>query len=158
MRILVASDKFKGSLTGREACEAIATGLARGLGDVAECGLLPVADGGEGMARAILDAKGGRWIEAAVSDPLGRPVTAGYALIDGGDTAVMEMAEASGLWRVAENQRDPWRASTFGTGELMRHAAGTGAKRILLGIGGSATNDGGSGMAQALGFRFLDAA
>lgn len=157
LRILVASDKFKGSLTGPEACAAIADGLRDALGSAAvEIRSLPVADGGEGMARAITEARGGQWIESQASDPLGRPVTAGYGWIESDRTAVIEMAEASGLWRLSAEERDPWRASTRGTGDLIRHAIGRGAHRLLLGIGGSSTNDGGTGMAEALGFRFLD--
>ncbi|MCB1085955.1 MAG: glycerate kinase [Verrucomicrobiae bacterium] len=157
LRLLVASDKFKGSMSGAEACQAIADGVIETLGfDRVNVRILPIADGGEGMAKGITEAKEGHWVEAIASDPLGRPVTAGYGVIDGGETAVIEMAEASGLWRVAEPERDPWRSSTGGTGELMRHAMEGGARRILLGIGGSSTNDGGVGMAEALGFRFLD--
>ncbi|MBL9151177.1 MAG: glycerate kinase [Verrucomicrobiales bacterium] len=158
LRLLVATDKFKGSLTGPEACSAIATGLRDGLGARAvKIRELPIADGGEGMARAITLATGGQWITTDVTDPLGRRVEAGYGWIDSSRTAVIEMAEPSGLWRVSPDERDPWRASTRGTGELMRHAIEVGAQRLLLGIGGSATNDGGTGMAAALGVRFLDA-
>lgn len=161
LRILVASDKFKGTLSGPEACAAIAGGLRDALGDSVELHLCPVADGGEGMARGITEARQGEWMTTTVADPLGRPVRAGYGIINGPAAervAVIEMAEASGLWRVAENERDPWRASTRGTGELIRAAIDQGADRILLGIGGSATNDGGTGLAAALGFRFLDSA
>ncbi|MCB1231491.1 MAG: glycerate kinase, partial [Verrucomicrobiae bacterium] len=158
LRLLVAADKFKGSLSGPEACQAIAEGLKEALGDRVEINTAPVADGGEGMARGITEARGGEWQVVTVLDPLGRPVEAGFGLIEGdsGETVgVIEMAEASGLWRLADSERDPWRASTFGTGELMRAAITRGADRLLLGIGGSATNDGGSGMAAALGFQFL---
>jgi glycerate kinase len=157
MRVLVASDKYKGSLSGMEACEAIAAGLAAGFGEGIECRLLPVADGGEGMSRAITEAMSGEWVECDTRDPLGRPVTAGYGLVDGSAVAAIEMAEASGLWRVNDADRDPWTASTFGTGQMIRHAMSRGADRILLGIGGSATDDGGTGMARALGFVFRDA-
>ncbi len=159
-RILVAADKFKGTLSGPEACAAIADGLEDALGDRIEVATAPVADGGEGMARSITEAHGGEWIPLTVSDPLGRPVEAGYGFFhdeSGLRFGVVEMAEASGLWRVEEKERDPWRASTFGTGELMRAAIEKGADRLLLGIGGSATNDGGSGMALALGFHFFSA-
>jgi glycerate kinase len=159
LRLLVASDKYKGSLSGPEACAAIAAGMREALGaESVEIRQLPVADGGEGMARSITEAKGGEWIKERVDDPLGRPVLAGYGLFDdgGGPTAVMEMAEASGLWRLSPAERDPWRATTRGTGQLMRRAIESGAGRILLGIGGSATNDGGVGLAEALGVAFLD--
>ncbi len=154
-KILIATDKFKGSMTAREACLAIARGLAR-LDPNIETHICPVADGGEGMSRALTDAAGGEWIETTVSDPLGSPVVAGYGWIAETQTAAIEMAEASGLWRVGDQQNDPWRASTYGTGEMIGHAIKQGAEHILLGIGGSATNDGGTGMAQALGYRFLD--
>jgi len=158
MKILVASDKFKGSLTAAEACSSIAAGLREGIkGSGHEIRELPVADGGDGMARTLTSASGGRWIEASVTGPLGDKVIAGYGLIDGGKTAVIEMAEASGLALLGTGPKDPLRSSTFGTGELILHALSAGASEVLLGIGGSATNDGGTGMALALGYRFLDA-
>ena len=162
IRLLIASDKFKGSLSGPETCAAIADGFRDALGDSVEISIAPIADGGEGMARGITEARGGEWVTATVADPLGRPVESGFGLItddvNGQRIGVIEMAEASGLWRLASDELDPWRASTFGTGELMRQAIEQhGATRLLLGIGGSATNDGGTGMALALGFRFLDA-
>lgn len=158
MKILVASDKFKGSLTAREACEAIRDGLEETPGGDAEIQLLPVADGGDGMARSMLASMGGIWKGAVVSDAMGHPVLGGYALVgEERDMAVIEMAEASGLWRMDEGELDPWRASTFGTGELIKEAVKQGVKRILLGIGGSATNDAGTGMAQELGYIFQDA-
>ncbi len=161
MKILVACDKFKGSLTAPEACEALAAGLREGLADqVPEIRLLPIADGGDGIAATLLAAAGGEWVETEAAGPLGAPVRAGYALLaedGGGRTAVIEMAQASGLALLGEGAKDPLRASTFGTGQLVRHAAETGASEILLGIGGSATNDGGTGLAEALGFRFEDA-
>jgi len=156
MRILVASDKFKGSLTALEACEAIREGLCEALGESTGISVLPVADGGDGMSRAIVDAKQGEWRTATVSGPLGEPVEAGYGTIDGCRCAVIEMAEASGLWRIGTREKDPWSASTFGTGQLIAQAVNEGAGSVLLGIGGSATNDGGSGLARALGFGFLD--
>lgn len=172
MRILIAPDKFKGSLSGAEAAHALAEGFRAGFGGddlpgglQTEC--LPVADGGEGTAEALRDALGGRWVERTVADPLGRPVAARYALVEpaaagrGGEgtLAVVEMSLASGFGLVRGEERDLRRANTFGTGELIRHAlAESGARRVLVGIGGSATNDGGVGMAAALGWRFLDAA
>ena len=158
LRILVVSDKFKDSLSAPEACAAIARGLARRWPEavIEEC---PIADGGEGFTAALDGPLCGRWIEAPCHDALGRPIQAGYLVADraGGAVAVMEMAAASGLWRIAAHERDILRANTFGTGELMRHAAQREqVQRIILGIGGSATNDGGAGMAAALGVRFLD--
>ena len=157
-RILVASDKFKGSLSAPAACAAIARGLARRWPDavIEEC---PIADGGEGFAAALEEPLGGRWVEAPCHDALARPILARYLVAEcaGGAVAVMEMAAASGLWRIAAHERDILRANTVGTGELMRHAAQREqVQRIILGIGGSATNDGGAGMAAALGVRFLD--
>lgn len=157
MRVLIAVDKFKGSLTAGEVAAAVAAGLRR-WGFAGEIDLCPIADGGEGTTEALVGALGGRWIEAAAQDALGRPLTARYGLVstDRGTLAVMEMSAVSGLALVADLPPDPRAASTFGTGLLLRDAAGQGAARILIGIGGSATNDGGMGMAQALGLRFLD--
>ena len=158
-RILIACDKFKGSLTAPEACAAIARGLRRRFPNTT-IHQHPIADGGEGFAAAVAQTLGGNWVEAPVHDALGRPVTARYfvARTADGPLAVMEMAEACGLWRIAPEERDILRASTFGTGEMIRHAVEhAAARRIILGIGGSATNDGGAGMAAALGVRFLDA-
>ena len=159
MRILVSPDKFKGSLSAGDAASAIAEGWGT-IFPQADFHLLPIADGGEGTAEIVCAARNGEWVDAKVPDPLGRPVKARYAMIDGpeGRTAVMEMSEASGLWRLKSEERDPWRATTRGTGELMAHAIGESrATRLIIGIGGSATNDGGVGMAAALGHRFLDA-
>lgn len=155
MRILIAPDKFKGTLSGAQAATAIAAAL-----DGHEVTILPVADGGEGTARAIGDSLGGRWVEVEVSGPLGAPVRAGFSLVvdeTGGGLAVMEMSQASGLALLDAGELDPWAASTRGTGELLLAARECGVDRILIGIGGSATNDGGAGMAAALGFLFLDA-
>ena len=158
-RIFVASDKFKGSLSGAEACAALARGLARRFpGAVIET--CPIADGGEGFAKALAGPLGGRWVELVADDALGRPVEVRYLMAEApdGPLAVMEMAEASGLWRIAPEERNILRARTTGTGQMMRHAIEhSGARRIILGIGGSATNDGGAGLASALGVRFLDA-
>jgi glycerate kinase len=155
VRILVAPDKFKGSLGAAEAAQAIGAGLRDVLRD-AQVTCLPIADGGEGTADVICSAVGGEWHSCTVHDPLGRLVRARYCTIGDGATAVMEMSEASGLWRLAPHERDPLRASTFGTGEMLLDAARRGVREIIIGLGGSATNDGGFGMARALGFRFLD--
>ncbi|MCB1207250.1 MAG: glycerate kinase [Verrucomicrobiae bacterium] len=157
MNILIASDKFKGSLTASEACEAIATGIRAEAGDSTHSiRCLPIADGGDGLAETLLSACGGVWVEKTVSGPLGDPVRSGYALIDNGRTAVIEMAKASGLALLGNRPNDPRRASTKGTGELIADAMRHGVDEIVLGIGGSATNDGGAGLAEALGFRFED--
>lgn len=153
MRILIAPDKFKGSMSAREAANAIRDGLKDGW----EATCLPIADGGEGTSEALTDALSGEWIRCSAQDPLGREVDCGYGLVSGPPkTAILEMSQASGLWRLGPDELDPWQASTFGTGELIRDAIQRGAERILLGLGGSATNDGGSGMAKALGVRYLD--
>ena len=157
MRILLSLDKFKGSLTAKQASDAVARGLARA-GVRADIELCPIADGGEGFTEAVITALGGEWQEAPVHDARGRDITARYGLIvRGGEReAVMEMSAASGLALVGDLPLDPYAASTRGTGELMLHAIERGAERILIGIGGSATNDGGSGMATVLGYQFLD--
>lgn len=154
MRILIAPDKFKGSLSAREVAENIAIGL-RGVLLDAIIETLPVADGGEGTAEAIGDACGGKWVQCAAHDGLGRSIEAQYVWLPDRATAVMEMSAAAGLWRIAPKERDVLKADTFGVGEMMKDAAARSAKEILLGLGGSATNDGGFGMARALGFRFL---
>ncbi|MFL6595973.1 MAG: glycerate kinase [Chthoniobacterales bacterium] len=155
MRILVAPDKFKHSLSATDVAENIAAGLRDILPD-AQITCMPIADGGEGTARAICDAARGQPLACEVRDPLGRIVTAHYCTIENGATAVMEMSEASGLWRLASEERDPLRASTYGTGEMLLDAARRGVREIIIGLGGSGTNDGGFGMARALGFRFFD--
>jgi glycerate kinase len=149
MKVLIACDKFKGSLSATEAAEAIARGLGRGF-EIEQC---PIADGGEGFVDAMQIAMGGEERKCSSVDALGREISARYALC--GDTAVIEMAHASGLWRIAEDERDIMRASTIGTGLLIRDALTQGVSKILLGLGGSATNDGGAGMASELGWRFL---
>ena len=161
MRVLVAPDKFKGSLSAQEAAAAIAEGWRAGSPSSLdlEFSCRPVADGGEGTAEVICEALGGSWVSCTVRDPLGRPVAAKYALISQGAvrTAVLDMSEASGLWRVAPDERRVERQSTYGTGEMLAHALRcSGADRVVIGLGGSATNDGGMGLAAALGFRFLD--
>ena len=157
MRILLALDKFKGSLTARQASEAIARGLRRASVQ-AEIELCPIADGGEGFTEAVHTALGGEWVELLVHDAQGREAKASYALITrhGKCEAVMEMSAASGLAMVSDLPLNPYAASTRGTGEMMLHALENRAERILIGIGGSATNDGGSGMATMLGYQFLD--
>jgi len=153
VRILIAPDKFKGALNAREVAENIAKGLRDALPD-ARIDIVPMADGGEGTAEAICEARGGSWLKCKAHDPLGREIEARYAWIEDGQLAVMEMSEAAGMRRLSESERDPVRATTFGVGEMILDAAGRGANEIIIGLGGSATNDGGFGMARALGFRF----
>ncbi|MFD6415667.1 glycerate kinase [Streptomyces sp. NPDC060194] len=152
-RVLIAADKFKGSLTAVEVAERVTAGLRR-LAPEYEVAAVPVADGGDGTVAAAL-AAGFERREARVTGPLGETVTAAFALRD--DTAVVEMAEASGLQHLPEGVFAPLTATTYGTGELLRAAVDAGARTIVFGVGGSATNDGGAGMLAALGARFTDA-
>jgi glycerate 2-kinase len=153
MRILIAPDKFKGSLNAQEVAENIAKGLRDALPDI-RIDIVPMADGGEGTAKAICDARNGSCLKCKAHDPLGREIDARYGWIENGKLAVMEMSEAAGMRRLSESERDPVRATTFGVGEMILGAASRGANEIIIGLGGSATNDGGFGMARALGFRF----
>lgn len=156
MRIVVAPQGFKGSLDAPDVAQAIARGVRQVFPD-AEITLLPVADGGEGTVRALVEASGGKTITTRVLGPLERPVNATWGLLGDGQTGVIEMAAASGLPLIERHERDPMRTTTYGTGELISHALDHGVRRLLIGIGGSATNDGGAGMAQALGVGLLDA-
>ncbi|MER7496522.1 glycerate kinase [Streptomyces pharetrae] len=151
-RVLIAADKFKGSLTAVQVAERVTAGLRRVVPDL-EVEAMPVADGGDGTVAAAV-AAGFERREVKVAGPLGDEVTAAYALR--GDTAVVEMAEASGLQRLPEGVFAPLTASTYGSGELLRAALDAGARTIVFGVGGSATTDGGAGMLAALGARFLD--
>ncbi|MGH2685195.1 MAG: glycerate kinase, partial [Actinomycetota bacterium] len=159
MRVVVAPDKFKGTLTAPQAARAMASGWRRAdrRADVRE---IPVADGGEGTLEVLLEALGGRRERVRVRGPLGDPVEAAYGLVptSEGELGVVEMAGASGLGLIAPDRRDPLRASTHGTGELILAAARHHPRRILVCIGGSATSDAGAGMAQALGVRLQDEA
>jgi glycerate kinase len=155
MRIVIAPNAFKGSLTAFEAAEAIAEGIRAALPD-AEMVLVPIADGGDGTVDALVAATRGERRTLRVRGPLGDPVDAEYGLIDGGSTAVIEMAKAAGLALVPPGKRDPRITTTYGVGELLQRAYDEGARRFIVGIGGSATNDGGAGMAQALGYHLLD--
>ena len=156
-RIIAAFDSFKGSLSSREAGEAFRRGFMAERPD-AEVEVLAIADGGEGMAEAISEGVGGEMVSVVVSDPLGRKIEARYALINGGATAVIAMSSASGLTLLKPEERNPLIASTFGTGELIVDALERGCREIIMGLGGSATNDCGVGMLRALGYRFYDAA
>ncbi|MDH0893112.1 MULTISPECIES: glycerate kinase [unclassified Pseudomonas] len=156
MKVVIAPDSFKESLSAPEVAAAIARGWHQVFAD-ADILLRPMADGGEGTVDAVLAATGGERRECQVRDPMGGPVSAHWGWLGGEGGAVLEVAAASGLHRVPKAQRDATRASSYGTGELIRAALDAGARRIILGLGGSATNDGGAGLLQALGVRFLDA-
>ena len=156
MRIVVAPNAFKGSLTAFEAARAMAKGIRRVFPE-ADVRSVPLADGGDGTLRVLTSALGGTLRTLRVTGPLGRPVQARYGVSRDGRTAVIEMAEAAGLGLVEPGRRNPMLSTTKGVGELIRHAADMGCKRILVGLGGSATTDGGLGMAAGLGYRVLDA-
>lgn len=159
MKFVIAPDSFKGCMTAKQACAAIRDGLLRVFPD-AEYVMVPMADGGEGTVRSLVDATHGRICSAQVLDPLQRETVAEYGILgnanDSGLTAIIEMSAASGIQFVDEHTRNPLVATTYGTGQLMKHALDDGVRTIILGVGGSATNDGGAGMAEALGVRFLD--
>ncbi|MEX0992719.1 MAG: glycerate kinase [Solirubrobacterales bacterium] len=153
--VLVAPDKFKGTLPAGEVAVAIGRGLmSAGLEPVE---LQPIADGGEGSMDMLVHARDGDTLPAQVTDPLGRPVTAAFGLLDGGKSAIVEVAQASGLWRLAPEERDALAASTRGTGELIAAAIDAGARVLIVAAGGSATTDGGRGALEALGARFTEA-
>lgn len=157
LRIVISPQAFKHSIGATEAALAIQRGILQAAPD-AETILIPVADGGDGTLAALIDTTGGSYREATVMGPLGDPSPARWGVMGDGETAVIEMALASGLALISDDRRDPRRATTQGTGELMRAALDEGYRRIIVGLGGSATNDGGTGMATAVGARFLDAA
>src|ERR1700680_3180494 len=150
MRIVIAPQSLKGSLTAAQAGRAIAQG-AQAVFPQAEIAIVPVADGGEGTVQALVDATGGTIVEQAVTGPLVEPVTAFYGILGDGRTAAIEMASCAGLPLVPPEQRDPRITTTYGVGELILAALERGCRHFIIGIGGSATNDGGAGMAQALG-------
>lgn len=154
---VLAPDSFKESMTAKEVCEAMEKGLRQAFPD-ANYVHVPMADGGEGTVQALVDATGGRLCSLEVTGPLGEPVLAEYGLLGDGETAAIEMASASGLHLVPPDRRNPLQTTTYGTGELIRACLDQGVRRIIVGLGGSATNDGGAGMAEALGARLLDAA
>ncbi|MEW6244309.1 MAG: glycerate kinase [Bacillota bacterium] len=155
MKIVVAPDSFKESLTSEQACECIVQGIRR-VFPGAEIVTIPMSDGGEGLVDTLVTATGGKLQQSEVTGPLGEKVTALWGVLGDGATAVIEMAKASGLSLVPPARRNPSYTTTRGTGELIRHALDRGCTRLVVGIGGSATNDGGAGMARALGVRFLD--
>ncbi len=155
MKIVIAPDSFKGSATAMEVCEAVEEGVLKVFPE-AEVVKVPMSDGGEGLVHAMVKATGGRIERRTVTGPLGEPVEAFFGIMGDGKTGVIEMAAASGLPLVPEDRRDPTVTTTYGTGELIRAVLDAGCRRVIVGIGGSATNDGGAGMAQALGVKLLD--
>lgn len=155
MRILIAPDSYKNALSALEVAKSLKSGLQKVFQD-AEFEILPMADGGEGTVEALIDATQGDIITARVHDPLMRPVESSFGITGDGITAVIEMASASGIQLITSGERNPWITTTYGTGELILAALDRGCRDIILGIGGSATNDCGMGMAAALGVKFLD--
>ena len=155
MKILLCPDSFKGSLTAVQVTEAMEEGIRRVFPD-AEIHRLPIADGGEGTVEALVVATKGNFETVTVQNPLGKAQEARWGILGDGRTAVMEMAAASGLTLIQSSEKNPRIASTFGTGEMIRSALDKGIRNFVIGIGGSATNDGGAGMLKALGGRFLD--
>lgn len=155
MKVVIAIDSFKGSLSSAELGEALEKGIRKVYED-AEVIKVPIADGGEGTVEAMVEGTGGEFIEIEVHDPLMRPIMAKYGILGNGKTAIIEMAAASGLPLVPQALRNPMKTSTYGTGEMVKDAIERGCREFILGIGGSATNDGGLGMMQALGFKFYD--
>ena len=157
MKIVIAPDSFKESLTAKQVCTAIETGFKRVFPDATYYSI-PVSDGGEGTVQSLVDATQGKIVELTVTGPLGTPVQTFYGLLgDNNQTAAIEMAAASGLHHVPAELRDPKKTSSYGTGELIKAALDQGVKKIIIGLGGSATNDGGIGMLSALGIAFTDA-
>lgn len=155
MRFVVAPDSFKGSASSKEVARAIASGLKVALPE-AEIDLVPMADGGEGTVNALVEATGGKIVTIEVTGPLGEPIEGFFGILGDGETAVIEMAAAAGLHLVPLKKRNPLATTTYGVGELIKAALDMGCRRFIVGIGGSATNDGGAGMAQALGAKLLD--
>ena len=155
MKIVIAPQSFKGGISGTDAAKAIEEGILDELAD-AETVRIPVADGGDGTLDALVNATGGEFFSSRVTGPLGAPVNAAWGAMGDSKTAVIEMARASGLALVHPRRRDPRTATSYGVGELIAQAMDKGFQRIVVGLGGSATNDGGLGMAQALGVRFMD--
>lgn len=154
-KYVVAPDSFKESMTAKEVCDAMEKGIKKA-DSAAEVIKVPMADGGEGTVDSLVDATNGQRVIVEVTGPLGNKINAYYGILGNGTTAVIEMAKASGLEIVEKKKRNPMITTTFGTGELIRHALDHNVKEIIIGLGGSSTNDGGSGMAQALGAKLLD--
>lgn len=155
MKIAIAPDSFKGSLSATEVANAIEKGIKKVDINI-ETVKIPMADGGEGTVESLVEATGGKYIKVKVNDPLMREIEAVYGILGDNKTAVIEMAQASGLPLLKKEERNPMKTTTYGTGQLIKHAVNSGCKNIIIGIGGSATNDGGAGMAMALGAKLLD--
>lgn len=155
MKVVVAPQSFKGSISALDAARAMEEGVLRVVPDAGTV-LVPVADGGDGTLETLVDATGGEVRSTTVTGPIGKPVTAEWGALGDGQTAVIEMARTSGLALLSLAERDPLHATTYGLGEVLREALDAGFRSFIVGIGGSATNDGGAGMAQALGVRLLD--
>lgn len=155
MKIVIAPDSFKGTFSSKEAAEIIARGVKK-IFPGAFLEQIPIADGGEGTVNALAGFGNGRIVKVKAAGPAGTPVDAFYGILEDGETAVIETAAASGLTLVKPSERDPVKATTYGTGELIKYAFDRGCRKFIIGLGGSAANDGGSGMAAALGVRFLD--
>lgn len=155
MKIVIAPDSFKGSLTAKEVADSIERGIKKVYRN--SCIVkVPMADGGEGTVQSLVDCTDGKMINVNVKDPLMRDINAFYGMLGDGETAVIEMASSSGLDLVSNKERNPAKTTTYGTGELIKHAMNNGCRNIIIGLGGSATNDGGTGMLKALGVKFLD--
>lgn len=155
MKIVIAPDSFKGSLTAKEVGMAIKTGIEKALFE-SDIIVMPMADGGEGTLQCLIDATGGQMIHAVVKNPIGDDISADLGVLGDGVTCVIEMATASGLYLIDESQRNPLVTTTYGVGQLIKAGLDRGCRRFILGLGGSATNDGGAGMLQALGYDLLD--
>ena len=156
MKVVIAMDSFKGSMTTREAGNAAKEGILKVCN--AEVTVLSMADGGEGTTRALVDGLGGTYVRLPVTGPLGELVTAEYGILEDGKTAVMEMAQAAGITLIDRRRLDPWLTTSFGAGEMILDGFRRGCRKFIIGIGGSATTEGGTGMLQALGYEFYDAA
>lgn len=155
MKVVIAIDSFKGSLSSIEAANAVKEGVLLAHED-AEVVIKPLADGGEGTTDALIEGLNGKRVDLTVTGPMGKPVDCYYGLLPETNTAVMEMASAAGITMVPDAEKDPLVATTYGVGEMIKDAMGKGIRNFIIGIGGSATNDGGIGMLEALGFAFLD--
>ncbi|MBN1414835.1 MAG: glycerate kinase [Bacteroidales bacterium] len=155
MRILICPDSFKECLSAKQVAEHIAAGIQRIISS-AHIKIIPLADGGEGTVSSLVDATGGRIVKVRVNDPLLRMTDSFFGILGDGKTAVIEMAAASGLALLKASERNPWITTTYGTGELIEYALDQGCRKIFVGVGGSATNDGGLGAAKALGIKFFD--
>lgn len=154
MKILIACDKYKGNMTAVQVCNTIRQAIID-IDSSAEVIVSPMADGGEGTTESLVESLGGNFVNLAVTGPTGKKINAKFGILPG-DIAIIEMAKASGLWLVPDGEKNPMQTTTFGTGQMIAKALELGCRKIIIGIGGSATNDAGMGMAQALGIKFFD--